>query len=55
MSQDFAVDLAVALARRMADPDRQSPFALKKKEYYRDLEEESEDDEAVDLTSCRGD
>ncbi|KAK3177228.1 hypothetical protein OEA41_008557 [Lepraria neglecta] len=55
VSQDFAVDLAVALARRMADPDRQSPFALQKKEYYGDLEEESEDDEAVDLRSCRGD
>ena len=52
VSQDFAVDLVMALAKRLADPERPSPFALPKTDYNDDPRGDCEDDEAVDLTSC---
>ena len=48
--QDFAVDLAIAFAQRIACPGQQSPFTRPKKYYYKDSRQSKRDIETVSTT-----
>lgn len=50
IGQDFAVDLAMALAQRLAYRDRTSPFKLPKEVFYVDLGDSQEQVDGVRMT-----